>query len=349
MSFSLDTLEYSRLLELVSRNAQTPMGVERFAELRPKTDRLELDRDLAAISETISLNEEKQVTWSFSGLEDPTDAVAILKIRNATLEPNLLLEVARVCNQALFARSSIQPEKEFVPTLWSVVEPIPPTLLAVLDKITKKLLPGGEVDDSASPELARIRREINSQRARLTRSLESAMRTAGDAIQDQIVTVRNDRFVIPVKADFRNKVGGVAHGFSSSGATVFVEPLDAIEANNELQNLKGKEEREIARILFDLTEELRSNLPAIETAVEAVTELDFIKAKVEFARSFRAAVPEIADDWTLELIEARHPLLEENLKQLSAISYQLSAIPEEASGSETSREIVPSSFTLTRD
>src|SRR5512139_195418 len=143
MNYSLETLEYAKLLELISRNAQTPMGIDRFAELRPKTDRLELDRDLAAISETITLNEEKQVTWSFSGLEDPTDAIAILKVRNATLEPNLLLEVARVCSQALFARSSMQPEKEFAPVLWSIVEHIPPSLLGVLDKITKKLLPGG--------------------------------------------------------------------------------------------------------------------------------------------------------------------------------------------------------------
>ena len=286
MSFSLETLEYSRLLELVSRNAQTPMGVERFADLRPMTNRLELDRDLAVISETIVLNEEKQVTWSFSGLQDPTDAVAVLNIKNATLEPTLLLEVSRVCSQALFARSSIQPEKEVAPTLWSIVENIPPTLLGVLEKINKKLLPGGEIDDSASPELARIRREISSQRARLTKSLESVMRASGDAIQDDIVTLRNDRFVIPVKADFRGKVVGVAHGFSSSGQTVFVEPLEAIEANNELQNLKGKEEREIARILFELTEQLREQLPAIQAAVAAVAELDFIKAKVEFARSY---------------------------------------------------------------
>src|SRR5215203_5638542 len=105
MPYSLETLEYEKLLELVARNAQTPMGIERFADLRPKTSRLELDADLAAVSETIVLNEEKQVTWSFSGLGDPSDAVAILRIRNATLEPNLLLEIARVCNQALFARS----------------------------------------------------------------------------------------------------------------------------------------------------------------------------------------------------------------------------------------------------
>src|SRR6476469_5528736 len=286
MSFSLDTLEYSKLLELVARNAQTSMGEGRFADLRPLTSRTELDRALEAISETISLNEDKQVTWSFSGMQDPSDAVAILKIRNATLEPTRLLEIARVCTQALFARSSLQPEKESAPVIWRIVESIPPSLLPAIERINKKLLPSGEIDDSASPELARLRREINNQRARLTKSLEAVMRSSGAAIQDELVTVRNDRFVIPVKADFRGKVGGVAHGFSSSGQTVYVEPLDAIEANNELQNLRGKEEREVARILFGLTEELRDELPSVEAAVKAVTELDVIKTKVEFARRF---------------------------------------------------------------
>jgi DNA mismatch repair protein MutS2 len=362
MSFSLDTLEYAKLLELIARNAETPMGEARFADLRPHTSRAELARALSAIAETVTLNEEKQVTWSFSGLQDPSDAVAILKIKNATLEPTLLLEISRVCNQALFARSSIQPEREVAPTLWQIVESIPPAMLAAIERVNKKLLPSGEVDDSASPELARLRREISNQRARLTKSLEAVMRSSGDAIQDEIVTVRNDRFVIPVKADFRGKVGGVAHGFSSSGATVFVEPLEAIEANNELQNLRGKEEREVAKILFELTEELRAQLPAIETAVEAVAELDFIKTKVEFARKFNAVVPEISDDETLELIDARHPLLEENLR-----SQHRSVPPAVAGGAapkmESTRltadsrppataggtEIVPSSFGLTRN
>src|SRR5215210_8026138 len=279
---TLESLEYEKLLALISRNAQTLMGKARFDALRPLTNRVELDKQLKAVSETIFINEEKRVSWSFSGLQDPSDAVAILKIKGATLEPTTLLEITRVCNQALFARSAIQPEKTSAPTLWQTVENIPPTLFEAITRINKKLLPSGEIDDSASPELARIRREINNQRGRLQKSLESVMRNAGDAIQDAIVTQRNERFVIPVKADFRGKVTGVAHGFSSSGATVFVEPLEAIEANNELQNLKGKEEREVARILFDLTEQLREQLPSIEAAVDAVAKLDFIKAKVEF-------------------------------------------------------------------
>ena len=326
---SLTTLEYGKLLALVARHAQTTMGEARLDNLQPLTSRLELDANLQAVAEMISLA-QRDVNWSFSELPDPSDAIAVLRIKNATLDPLSLLEITRLCNQALFARSVLSPEQDAAPTLWRTVENIPKTLFDVLGRINKKLLPGGEIDDSASPELARLRREINSHRGRLQKSLESLMRNSGDAIQDQIVTQRNERFVIPVKADFRGKVTGVAHGFSSSGATVFVEPLEAIEANNELQNLKGKEEREVARILFALTEDLRENLPAIELAVEAVGELDFVKAKSEFARKFNAVVPTISTDETLDLTDARHPLLEENLR-------------------ESEHEIVPVSFQLTKE
>ncbi len=357
------------MLALVSRHAQTPMGEARFENLAPLTSSLELENDLKAVAETISLNAEKQVSWSFSGLEDPSHAVAVLRIKNATLEPLAMLEVTRLCNQAMFARSGISPEKEFAPMLWRIVENIPPTLFEVIGRINKKLLPSGEIDDTASPELARLRREINLQRGRLQKSLESTMRNAGAAIQDEIVTQRNDRFVIPVKADFRGKVSGVAHGFSSSGATVFIEPLEAIEANNELQNLKGKEEREVARILFALTEDLRENLPAVEAAVEAVAELDFIKAKVEFAKKFNAIVPDISDDETLDLTDARHPILEENLRmsEPSASAGSTTFVSKDfsktsrpsanADGSDRnqklktknqSQEIVPVSFKLTK-
>lgn len=327
---SSNTLEYQKLTSIVARNAQTPMGRARFENLQPISNRLELERDLRLVAETLRLNEEKQVSWSFSELPDPTDAVAILRIRNATLEPLTLLELTRLCNQALFARSVIAPEKEFVPTLWEIVENLPPSLFAAIDRINKKLLPSGEIDDSASPELARLRREINNQRGRLQKSLEATMRSSSEAIQDAIVTQRNNRFVIPVKADFRGKITGVAHGFSSSGATIFIEPLDAIEANNELAALKEKEEREVSRILFELTETLRNELPAVERAVEIVEELDFIKAKVEFARKFKAVVPTINDNETLTLVDARHPVLEENLR-------------------ESGNSVVPVSFTLNRE
>lgn len=314
MSYSLETLEFPGLLDLAARYAQTPLGRQKVSALRPFTSRIELDNALAAITEAITLNEEKQISWSFSGLEDPSDAIAVLGIENAVLDPLRMLDLAKLCTQVLFVRAALQQEKDNSAVIWHLVEHVPPQLMPVIDQVNKKLLPGGEIDDSASPELAKLRREISDQKTRLTRSLEAAMRSAGNAIQDEIVTVRNDRFVIPVKTDFRGKVSGVAHSFSSSGSTVFVEPLEAIDANNELQNLRGKEEREVARILFSLTAELREQLSGIRSAVTAVAELDAIKAKIEFARRFDAVVPVITDDKTLELIDARHPLLEENLR-----------------------------------
>jgi DNA mismatch repair protein MutS2 len=353
---SLTTLEYGKLLALVARYAQTPMGRARLENLQPLTSRLELERDLRGVAETFQLG-ERQVSWRFSELADPTGAIAVLKIKNAALDPHSLLEITRLCNQALFARSSISPEKDFAPRLWQTVENLPKTLFDVLGRINKKLLPSGEIDDAASPELAQIRREINNQRGRITKSLESLMRNASGAIQDEIVTMRNERFVVPVKADFRGKVQGVAHGFSSSGATVFIEPLEAIEANNELQNLKGKEEREVARILFALTEDLRQQLPAIELAVEAVAELDFVKAKAEFARKFRAVVPTISDDETLDLIDARHPLLEENLReqnqrnlkpQISTDEHGFENKNQKPKTEVQKSEIIPISFKLTK-
>ena len=147
-------------------------------------------------------------------------------------------------SQALFAKNEIRKEKQIAPTIWQIVETLPKELGELAAKINKKILPSGEIDDSASRELNRIRREINSQRVKLTRSLEGLMRSNSSAIQDEIVTVRNERFVIPVKSDFSGKINGVAHGASSSGATIFIEPLESIEANNELQKLKAQEENE---------------------------------------------------------------------------------------------------------
>jgi DNA mismatch repair protein MutS2 len=145
------------------------------------------------------------------------------------------------------------------------------------------------------------------------------MRKSAEAIQDELVTIRNDRFVIPVKADHRARVKGVAHGYSASGATAFVEPLETIDANNELQGMHEAEAREIARILHSLTDELRSQLPGIELAAAAVAELDFINAKAIFHQKFDCVIPKVTDappnsSGDLELRDARHPLLEENLR-----------------------------------
>jgi DNA mismatch repair protein MutS2 len=248
-------------------------------------------------------------------LSDPAEAIARLRIEGTILDPLVLLELARLCEQAADARAAVAAEREAAPVLWEVVEALPRTLPGLAARVFAKILPSGELDDRASPELARIRADIVRMRSTITRSLETLMRRSEDSIQDQLVTVRNERFVIPVRSDHRGRVAGVAHGFSSSGATVFVEPLETIEANNELQALRETEEREVTRILSTLTEELRAEVPAIELAAGAVAELDFVNAKAALAAHLRAVEPVIDEERALELVEARHPLLEENLRE----------------------------------
>ena len=310
---AFNTLEYQQLLALIRRNAQTEAGQARVERLSPSESETHLQHELAALAECVLLR-ARGVNWSFSGFSNPAETIARLHVEAATLDPLAILQTARLCEQAMSARAAILAERENAPVLWELVENLPRDLNSLVARISNKILPTGELDDRASPELAQIRHEITALRSRITRSLEGLMRRSAEAIQDELVTIRNDRFVIPVKADHRGRVQGVAHGYSSSGATAFVEPLETIDANNELQGLHEAEAREIARILFALSDELRAQLPAIEMAAAAVAELDFVNAKAIFHQRFCCTIPQIDSARTLELVEARHPLLEENLR-----------------------------------
>ena len=314
------TLEYQHLLALIKRNAQTEPGQRRVETLAPVSDLAQLRGELSALAECVSLR-TRGVNWYFNGLTDPTETISRLRVEGASLDPLAILQTARLCEQAMSARSAILAEREGAPVLWQLVENLPRDLNTIVARVTNKILPNGELDDRASPELAGIRHEINVLRSRITRSLERLMQRSAEAIQDELVTIRNERFVIPVKADHRGRVQGVAHGYSSSGQTAFIEPIETIDANNELQGLHESENREIARILSGLSEELRAQLPAIEMAAEAVAELDFINARAIFHQKFNCVIPEVQAAQTrpfssgsLQLIEARHPLLEENLR-----------------------------------
>jgi DNA mismatch repair protein MutS2 len=329
-------LEFDQLRQLVRRHAQTDMGRARVTALEPFDDLGALRRALTETAEAIRLR-ARGVRFSFEGIADPNDSISRLKIEGAGLEPLAMLELVRLSNAALDARNAILEEREDSPTLFEAVAALSPETRKLSASITKKILPNGELDDRASPELARIRHDIGRLRSSITRSLENLMRSSSEAIQEELVTVRNDRFVIPVRSDHRGRINGVAHGSSSSGQTTFIEPMQTIEANNELQTLREAELREIAAILFRLSEDLRAQLPAIEAAAEAVATLDLINAKAAFSERFDCVVPEVAGsagilpamsaaganensgaDEVLELTDARHPLLEENLRPSGA-------------------------------
>ena len=331
-------LEFDSLRALVRRKAQTEMGRARIDAMEPVDDADDLRRSLRAVAESVDLR-RRAVHLSFDGVADPTKQIARLKIEGAALEPLAILDLARLCERAMDARAAILAERETCSTVFQIVAALPAGLKKLTTTVVKKIQPNGELDDRASPELSRIRHDVTRTRSRITRSLENLMRRSSEAVQEELVTIRNNRFVIPVRADHRGRINGVAHGSSSSGATIFVEPLETIEANNELQTLREAEQREIAEILFALSEDLRRELPAIERAANAVAELDFIGAKAAFAEKFNCVVPEIGtvplavatgsthderrtsaaskrvvEAGALEFIEARHPLLEESLR-----------------------------------
>src|SRR5262249_5853570 len=185
-----------------------------------------------------------------------------------------------------------------------------------------KILPDGTLDNRASPQLARIRREIEKQRRIIQSSLRSYLGRLSEAgtLQVELITIRGERFVIPVKVEQKRRVQGVVHGASSSGQTVFVEPLETIEQNNELVRLIDEEQAEIHRILVEMTRRIGENADAILSASEALAELELQFAKTRFAEEYNC-VPvsfepsDAAQPATLLLINARHPLLERNLKR----------------------------------
>ena len=345
-------LEFDQLRKLVRRHAQTEMGRARVDSLAPFDQFAALSHALAQTAEAIGLR-SRGVRFSFD-VTETSESIARLKIEGTTLEPLAILDLVVLSNAALDARSAILAERENCPQLFEIVSGLSSDMRKLSGSIMKKILPSGELDDRASPELARIRHDIGRLRASITRALENLMRRSAESIQEELVTVRNDRFVIPVRADHRGRINGVAHGSSSSGQTIFVEPMQTIESNNELQTLREAEQREIAAILFRMSEDLRSHLPDIESAAEAVAALDLINAKAAFGERFNCVVPlvsqtsdrrdevstgsgsdrvvGIADhnaprqknpvatapgtDLTakLEFVEARHPLLEDSLR-----------------------------------
>lgn len=313
---SFTILEYPELRNLIRRGAQTSQGQARCEALQPFSDFNQLQTSLAAVGECVNLR-RRGVVWTFSDLADPEQNLALLRVAGSVLEATAILELKVLAEQAMSARAAILAERDNAPVLWNLIGDLPTELNRLIAKIANKILPTGELDDRASPELANIRHDITKLRSRITRTLENLMRRSEESIQDELVTIRNDRFVIPVKADHRGRINGVAHGYSSSGATAFVEPLETIDSNNELQALHEAEAREIARILASLTDELREQLPALERAAEAVADLDFINAKAGFHLRFNCVIPKVTQASVcgpLRLVEARHPLLEENLR-----------------------------------
>ncbi len=254
----------------------------------------------------------------FNSIPDVSTGLAILRIEGAVLEPKQILELARLIEEAGEVRAALNLAGDKYPRLAAQVaataDPRP-----ILRDVRGKVQGDGTLADDASVALHRLRRDIERQQRQIQTSLERFLRTHRDdgTLQEEFITLRNDRFVVPVVAGQQRKVYGVIHGTSGSGHTLFVEPLETIDLNNELVRLREEEQREVARILRELTELLRTNGPQIQTLVAAIGRLDLLFAKAGFASDFDCVIPRFSADKDRRLIlkDARHPLLQDVLRR----------------------------------
>jgi DNA mismatch repair protein MutS2 len=310
------TLELDALVNLLARHVQTPLGRKRAVALLPSTDRDRINRELDVTTECADYFATGGA-FGLADVSDPETSLAELHVVGTSLDPHQILALQSLTATGMDVRGQFNdPEiRNRYPQLAMISGRIP-DLRRMLASIRGKILPTGEIDDNASPELRRIRREINERRSRIYRNLESLMRErAPSAIQEDIVTIRNGRFVIPVRTDSRGQVPGVMHGLSSSGQTTFVEPLTIIDQNNELVRLREQEEIEIGQILLAISETLRANLAGIKEVVHAIAEIDFAQAKARLSAEFKCVRPRMIEGRHLLLQDARHPLLEHMLRQ----------------------------------
>jgi DNA mismatch repair protein MutS2 len=311
---ALETLEYDQLKETLARLIRTPLGEVRLIELAPATAPDIITQALRQTAEGVEYLREG-TALDFSDLGDPRPALGKLNVADINLEPHEILTVLRLISVATGLRDTFRDEGTRFPHLREITRQIA-NLHSVYQRLRTRILPTGEIDDFASPELRDVRFQISKLKASLQKTLESILKRADEshALRDDYVTIRNDRFVIPIRNDNRGAVAGVVHGMSSSGQTAFVEPLETIETNNELVRLHEVEIAEITKVLFTITEELRDHRDELLAMADAVGLLDFIAAKARLALNHNAIEPKVNETGHLFLKNARHPLLEANLK-----------------------------------
>jgi DNA mismatch repair protein MutS2 len=306
---ALRALEFDRIVAVVADLAVTPTGEDRLARLQPMLDE---SRVIAAQRAT---TEGTRFLADHPGfpLHAPSDLEAIIEALNVdgrALEPSRLLGLAEYLESIDQSRSAVQRVRPSYPILGGLVDSVASFKGEIAD-VRRRIEPSGEVADHASPALAGIRERLRRQKARLRTTMDSFLkgRDTSKYLQDQVVTDRNGRYVLIVRAEHRGAIPGIVHGGSTSGASLFVEPLETVEINNEIVALEEQEAEEVRRILLELTDQFRGRPADLRRTLDVATELDVIQARARFSRLTDAVEPVIAADGTFELRAARHPLL----------------------------------------
>ncbi len=308
-------LEWPRLRDDVAARTFSPLGRAWLLALEPSSDQTWVEQQHVRTEELRAMLAAGG-SFDFRGLFDPTSLLDEARIEGAALEPLEILALTEVAERVSAWRNLLDPASPAAPRFhWPSIrdlsEPLLPHDLAGLLRLLRgKIEPDGSLSDDASPELRRIRRAAERQHRAIEESLRRSLRNLSEAgsAQDAVITVRGERFVIPVKTEFKRRVPGVIHGSSSSGQTVFVEPLETIEQNNELVRLLDEEQAEIHRILVAMTRGLGQNADALLIGASILAEVESHYARARFANDLRCVRPTFGD--LISLVDARHPLLE---------------------------------------
>jgi DNA mismatch repair protein MutS2 len=316
-------LEFETLRDLLAGYASSPLGQRCIEELLPSLDRTWIENEQQLTTE---IREYRRVggRFEFAGLPEVRKLIEKSRIAGAALETSEIRDVVLVADRGAEWREIVRQPPAAMRSEWTAVATLSAGIqdfTSFLRSFRNKILPDGTLDDRASPELSRIRREIEKQKRQIQESLRGYLRklAEGGSVQDELITIRGERFVIPVKVEQKRRVQGVVHGSSSSGQTVFVEPLETIEQNNELVRLLDEEQAEIHRVLLEMTRLIGENADAILAAADVLAELELQFAKARFAEDYNCVAVTLSETGTtsedrLLLHRARHPLLERNLK-----------------------------------
>lgn len=317
-----DSLEWDKLIALLAGYAQSLLGRAWIAGLLPSSNRAWIARQHALVAEMRVLSGSGAIPVTRS-LFDPSDLLAKARIEGVALESeelrSLIALAEEIASWTDLVRTLPESAKDRIPELTAVSRELLATSLRPLtEALREKILPDGTLADDASPELRRIRRETERQQRAIEESLRSALRrfSEGGSTQDELITIRGERFVIPVKTEWKRRVQGVVHGASSSGQTVYVEPLETIELNNELVRLLEEEQAEIHRIFLAMTRQIAQFSGPILTGAAVLAEVDTLLARARFAQEYDCSVPRFSapDAPEFRLHAARHPLLERRLR-----------------------------------
>jgi DNA mismatch repair protein MutS2 len=302
-------LDLAVVLQGVMHYASSDLGRDQVQRIAPIADRKALRDELATTTEMKRLLEREE-GLSLEGLKSIHPAVQKSRIEGAVLMPRELGEIFQTTRCAREVRVFLHSRREEYPRVWSRAQAL--AINKVLEfNIAQAIDETFEIKDTASKELKELRRAIGDSYEHLKRRLSGILKSVAEkgVAQEEIITTREGRMVIPVKSEQRSKVPGFVHSASASGATVFVEPAETLELNNEIRSLQFREQREIDRILRQLTDQVREVAENLLASVDILTTLDVLQAKARYSVEIMGNEPHIDEDCPLRLVQARHPVL----------------------------------------